>query len=100
LFFGAQQVISGSLTVGGLIAFTMISNRVTQPIMRTSQLFQSFQQVQVSLEHLGDILDAPVEEHAQAHPTQPQGRGLIEINDVSFRYRQDMPLVVSNFNLT
>jgi subfamily B ATP-binding cassette protein HlyB/CyaB len=99
LFVGAQQVISGSLTVGGLIAFTMISNRVTQPIMRTSQLYQSFQQVQVSLEHLGDILDAPVEEHSQAHSTQPQGRGRIDIKDVSFRYRQDMPLVVSNFNL-
>jgi subfamily B ATP-binding cassette protein HlyB/CyaB len=100
LFIGAQQVISGSLTVGGLVAFLMISNRVTQPIMRTSQLYQSFQQVQVSLEHLADIFDAPVEEHSQAHSTLPPARGKIEIKNVSFRYRPELPLVVTDFNLT
>lgn len=100
LFFGAQQVIAGSMTVGGLVAFLLISNRVTSPIMRTSQLYQSFQQVRVSLEHLADIFDAPVEEHSQAQTTLPQGRGRIEINNVSFRYRPELPQVINDFNLT
>jgi subfamily B ATP-binding cassette protein HlyB/CyaB len=99
LFIGAQQVLSGSLTVGSLVAFLMMSNRVTQPIMRTSQLYQSFQQVQVSLEHLADIFDYPVEEHSQAHSAMPAARGKIDINNVSFRYRPELPQVVTDFNL-
>ena len=100
LFFGAQQVIGGTLTVGGLIAFIMIANRVTEPILRTSQLYQGFQEIQVSLEHLGDILDAPVEEHSQASTVLPRGRGKIDVNDISFRYRPELPEVVKNFSLS
>jgi subfamily B ATP-binding cassette protein HlyB/CyaB len=49
LFFGAQSVMEGSMSVGELIAFTMISGQVVQPILRLSQLWQDFQQVQVSV---------------------------------------------------
>jgi subfamily B ATP-binding cassette protein HlyB/CyaB len=38
LFFGAQAVINGDMTVGGLIAFNMIMVQVASPIMRLSQL--------------------------------------------------------------
>ena len=41
LFFGAQAVINGDLTVGGLIAFNMIFAQVTGPILRISQLWQA-----------------------------------------------------------
>ena len=39
----------------------MIAGQVTQPILRLSQLWQDFQQVQISVERLGDILNAPPE---------------------------------------
>jgi subfamily B ATP-binding cassette protein HlyB/CyaB len=58
LFIGAQSVIEGTMTVGELIAFNMIASQVVQPILRLSQLWQDFQQVQVSVARLGDILDA------------------------------------------
>ncbi len=45
LLFGAQAVIDGDLTVGGLVAFNMIMGQVTAPILRLSQLWQDFQQV-------------------------------------------------------
>ena len=38
LFFGVLAVIDGSMTVGGLIAFNMISRLISKPIMRMSQL--------------------------------------------------------------
>ncbi len=66
LFFGAQQVIAGTLTVGGLIAFSMIGQRMTKTILSSAQLYQSFQEVQVSLGHLADILDEPVERQPHA----------------------------------
>ena len=61
LFVGAQSVIEGTMTVGELIAFNMIASQVVQPILRLSQLWQDFQQVQVSVARLGDILNAPPE---------------------------------------
>ena len=58
LFFGAYAVIENELTVGGLIAFNMIMGQVTAPILRLSQLWQDFQQVQISVQRLGDILNS------------------------------------------
>ena len=34
LYFGAQLVISGSLTVGELVAFNILAGRVSQPVLR------------------------------------------------------------------
>ena len=78
LFFGAQSVIEGSMSVGELIAFNMIASQVVQPILRLSQLWQDFQQVQVSVSRLGDILNAPPEPVPQNLLTLPPPRGAIE----------------------
>ena len=74
LFVGAQSVIEGSMTVGELIAFNMIASQVVQPILRLSQLWQDFQQVQVSVARLGDILNAPPEPVPQNLLTLPPPR--------------------------
>ncbi len=99
LFFGTQLVISGTMTVGGLIAFSMIGQRVTQPILRSAQLYQGFQEVQVSLEHLADILDAPVERQPSSLQSLPVPRGEIQLRNVSFRYRPELPEALSKVSL-
>lgn len=99
LFFGTMEVIAGRMTVGQLIAFNMIAGQVTQPIMRVAQLYQSFQEVQVSLEHLSDILDAPREERTGSDLAPGNLRGEIEFRCVSFRYRTDAPEVLRNIDL-
>jgi subfamily B ATP-binding cassette protein HlyB/CyaB len=86
LFFGAQSVIEGSMSVGELIAFNMIASQVVQPILRLSQLWQDFQQVQVSVARLGDILNAPPEPVPQNLLTLPPLRGAIEFRNVTMRY--------------
>src|SRR3546814_17591281 len=57
LFFGAQQVIAGALTVGGLVAFTMFAQRVSGPVIRLAQLWQDFQPVRPSVDRMGAILN-------------------------------------------
>ena len=74
LFFGAQAVINGEMTVGGLIAFNMIMNQVTAPILRLSQLWQDFQQVQISVQRLGDILNSAPESQRLASANLPPAR--------------------------
>ena len=84
LFLGAEAVIDGSMTVGELIAFNMISAQVIQPILRLSQLAQDFQQAQISVARLGDILNAPPEPVPQNLLTLPPPRGAIEFRSVFF----------------
>jgi subfamily B ATP-binding cassette protein HlyB/CyaB len=100
IFFGAQAVIAGQMTVGELIAFNMIASQVAQPILRLSQLFQDFQQVRVSVERLGDILNAPVEPVPQNLPRLPPPRGAIELKNISFRYRPGYPEALSDVSLS
>nr|WP_294810198.1 type I secretion system permease/ATPase [uncultured Sphingomonas sp.] len=92
LYFGAKQVIAGELTVGSLVAFNMLSGRVAAPILRLSQLWQDFQQVRISVDRLGDVLNAPAEpEHNPNRASLPAIRGEIRFDNVRFRYRPDAP---------
>jgi len=100
LFVGAQTVIEGGMTVGELIAFNMIAGQVVQPILRLSQLWQDFQQVQVSVARLGDILNAPTEPVPQNLLTLPPPRGAIEFRAVSMRYRPDAPEALRKIELS
>jgi subfamily B ATP-binding cassette protein HlyB/CyaB len=92
LYFGAKAVIAGELTVGALVAFNMLSGRVAAPILRLSQLWQDFQQVRISVDRLGDVLNAPAEpEHNPSRASLPRIKGGIEFDKVRFRYRPDAP---------
>ena len=99
LFFGAQAVIGGELTVGGLVAFNMMMGQATQPILRLSQLWQDFQQVQISVERLGDILNAVPESRQLSNATLPPARGAIKIEGIDFRYVQGGPEVLKGVTL-
>jgi subfamily B ATP-binding cassette protein HlyB/CyaB len=99
LFFGTVEVLEGRMTVGGLVAFSMITRRTTQPILRLSQLWQDFQQAQVAIDHVGDILNAEVESRPKTALIGPQLQGEIEFRNVGFRYREDLPEVLKNISL-
>lgn len=98
LWVGAGLVVEGKLTVGQLIAFNMLSGRLTEPILRIAQLWNNFQQVGVSMERLADILNAPTEVIGQKTRI-PRLAGSIEFDQVSFRYRPDTPDVIRDVNL-
>ena len=100
LFFGAQEVIGGTLTVGGLIAFNMIFGQVTGPILRLSQLWQNFQQVQISVDRLGDILNNNPESTSMAQAHLPPARGDVQIRNLTFRYDPAGREILRDINLT
>jgi subfamily B ATP-binding cassette protein HlyB/CyaB len=100
LYFGALAVISGDLTVGALVAFNMLAGRVSAPILRLSQLWQDFQQVRISVDRLGDVLNTPAEpEHNPNRASLPRIRGEIEFDKVRFRYRPDAPEALRGVSL-
>jgi len=99
IFMGAQSVIAGQMTVGELIAFNMIAGQVVQPILRLSQLWQDFQQVQISVERLGDILNSPMERMPSSLAALPPAKGAITVSHVTFRYRPGAPEVLRDMTL-
>jgi ATP-binding cassette, subfamily B, bacterial HlyB/CyaB len=99
LLFGAKAVIDGELTVGALVAFNMIAMQAVQPILRLSQIWQDFQQVQISIERLGDILNSPPEPAPLTRLAPPIPRGAIEFRNVVFRYRPGAAEVLKDVSL-
>ncbi len=99
LWWGAQLVMEGGLTVGQFVAFNMFAQRVAQPIMRMAQLWTDFQQTGISVARLGDILNTPTEV-PPAHAAQlPAVRGHIRLEQVQFRYRPEAPPVLQGLSL-
>lgn len=100
IWMGARLVISGELTVGQLIAFNMLAGRVAQPIMRIAQLWTDFQQTGISMQRLGDILNAPTEAPSTSRSPLATLEGRIELDAVTFRYRPDTPEVLRDVSLS
>ncbi|WP_421570134.1 type I secretion system permease/ATPase [Stenotrophomonas sp. PD6] len=98
LFFGARLVIDGKLSLGQLIAFNMLSGQVAAPIIRLAQLWQDFQQVGISVDRLGDILNTRTELPG-SRMALPPIRGAVRFEKTVFRYRPDAPEVLAGIDL-
>lgn len=99
LWWGVTLVMDGLLTVGGLVAFNMLSGHVTQPILRLAQVWQDFQHTLISLRRIGDILDEETEEGSGGLASVPTLQGGISFQGVRFRYQEDSQEVLRNLDL-
>lgn len=100
IWWGAQLVIAGSMTVGQLVAFNMIAARVTAPVLKLVQLWQDFQQAGISLRRLGDVLNTPVEPGLVPGRSTPASlQGAVKFEQVQFRYVADGPRVLNKLDL-
>ena len=101
LCVGAWQVMTRpDFTIGMLVAFQMFSGRVSQPMLRIVGLWQNFQQTQIAVRRLADIMNAPIEPYSVVPQTLSNARGEIEFRDVKFRYREDLPFLYEGLNLS
>jgi subfamily B ATP-binding cassette protein HlyB/CyaB len=95
LWVGVHLALKGSISVGELIAFQMISGQVTGPILRLAQLWQNFQQVGVSVERIGDVMNTAAEPMSgSVQAGQQPLKGHLAFDAVSFRYGIDSPDVL------
>jgi subfamily B ATP-binding cassette protein HlyB/CyaB len=100
LWVGAHLVITGQLSIGQLIAFNMLAGRVTGPMLRLVQLWQEFQQAGISVDRLGDVLNAvPEPSYNPNRTTLPKLAGHIQLDNVTFRYRPDGPEILRQISL-
>ena len=101
LVVGAYFVMHGTdFTIGMLVAFQMFAGRVSQPMLRLVGLWQQFQQANLSVQRLGDIMNAPAEPYSITPARQRTGKGKIEIENLSFRYADNLPFLYEDLNLS
>jgi ATP-binding cassette subfamily B protein len=98
LWFGAKLVIDHQLTIGQLIAFQMLSGRVTSPLLRLVQLWQNLQQVLLSVDRIGDILNAAPETEAGTGLVLPPLKGEVDFDQVFFRYNANTEPVLKGIS--
>ncbi len=97
IWAGAFLVFNQTISIGALIAFQMLSGRVSGPLVQLVGLIHEYQQIALSVRMLGSVMNSP-----QEHPGgsgRGQIRGQIEFDHVNFRYRPDLPDVLHDFNL-
>lgn len=98
LWLGARLVIEGELSVGQLIAFNMLAGYVANPVMRLAQMWTDFQQVGISMQRLGDILNTRTEVVANK-TALPRIDGRVEFDQVVFRYAPHLPEALRGVSL-
>lgn len=87
LWVGAKLVIEQNLTIGQLVAFQMLSGRVTGPLLRLVQLWQNLQQVLLSVDRIGDILNIAPEAESGTGLVLPSLKGQVTFEQIFFRYQ-------------
>ena len=93
---GVYLITEGMLSMGGLIACTMLAGRVMAPVGQLAGLLTQFQYAQISLGSVDQIMETPQErpEGARFLSRETFG-GEIEFKDVTFSYPgAEMPSLV------
>ncbi len=99
LYVGVLLVIENKLTIGQLIAFQMFSGQFSAPMLRLVGLWNEFQQTLLAVDRIGDILNSPLELQSGNAITLSNVEGNIKVDNLSFRYNVDAPMVLNNINL-
>jgi ATP-binding cassette, subfamily B, multidrug efflux pump len=94
---GGYRVASGTMSLGDVQAFIQYSRQFTMPITQIAAQMNMLQSGLASAERVFEFLDAP-EESADYVPaadqtSRPPGAGQVTLENVSFRYEPDEPLI-------
>jgi subfamily B ATP-binding cassette protein HlyB/CyaB len=68
-------------------------------VLRLVGLWQQFQQANLSVQRMGDIMNAPAEPYSILPTRLREGKGQIDIEGLSFRYAENLPFLYEGFNL-
>ncbi len=98
--YGVHQISAGEMSVGGLIACTILTGRALAPLSAISSLLIRFRQSAVALRALNQLMHKPVDRPASTHYLQrPEIKGEIEFRQLQFHYPGQKEYALSNLTL-
>ncbi|MDR2186753.1 MAG: type I secretion system permease/ATPase [Azonexus sp.] len=96
---GVYLIADGKLSMGGLIACTMLSSRAVAPLGQMVGLLMQFHNAKVALTSLEGIMTKPVEREGDAaFVHRPNLRGDIEFRNVDFSYPESPVAALKGLN--
>ena len=97
--FGALMALDGGLSVGALSCFLSYANQYTKPFNEISGVVAELQSAMASARRVFEVIDFEEQTPDAADATVLHDvRGDVEIQNVDFSYREDVPLI-ENLNL-
>jgi len=87
IFVGVHLIAAGQLTMGALIAASILTGRAMAPLAQISSLIVRVNQSMSALRALHRLMQTPRERDAgESYVARPSLRGQIELRDLSFAY--------------
>jgi len=99
LWVGASEVLSGTISIGTMLALTALSSAFLSPLSSLVASGQQLQVVQAHLDRLSDIMTAPAEQNEEEVQMPPKLSGTISLENVSFRYSAETPNILQSITL-
>lgn len=97
---GGYKVVSGTLSLGGLISFNIYSQRLFGPVTQIAELYSEYCTAKVSLKNIVDLLSY---EDNVSEPSIPVSisdlKGKIDFKNVSFSY-DESKVILQNASFT
>ncbi len=98
--YGVYLIADGMLSVGGLIACTILNGRALAPLAQVATLMTRYYQSSVALKALNQIMCQPVERSAQQHFLQRSDlQGDIQLEQLSFSYPEQTQAALNAVSL-
>ncbi|MDX1539938.1 MAG: type I secretion system permease/ATPase [Geminicoccaceae bacterium] len=99
--FGVYLIAAGSMSVGALVACTIITGRAMAPLAQVAGILTRYHQARASYEALNHVMTLPVERPAAARFLhRPKLEGRIQFRNVSFTYPDQKLPALSEVSFT
>jgi ATP-binding cassette subfamily B protein len=100
LAVGAEQVLHGRLSLGGMLALAAVAGSFLEPLANLVQSLIGLELVRGYLQRVADVLEAPPEQAPGQRRRAPRLGGEVSLERVSFRYHPQGALVLDDVSLT
>jgi ATP-binding cassette subfamily C protein LapB len=88
---GAYSIVNGDLTMGGLIACSIISGRALTPLAQMPNMIVQWKHAKIALDVLDGIMAMPSEREHQRLVVPDSCKGEIKLSQVGFAYEENAP---------
>lgn len=101
VIYGVYKIAAGDLTMGGLIACTILAGRSLAPMSQVAGLLTRYHQSMHSLEALNKVMDLPIERPAGKTPLhRPNLAGAVQFREVTFQYPNQATNALTDLSFT
>ena len=97
--FGTVLCVRGDMTAGEFVSFSLYNTMLIGPVRRLGRTISEMSKAGVSIDRIGEILEAEVEQDRPGAAPAPMDRDIV-FENVSFRYGEDTPDVLENVSIT